>query len=192
MGLKVHSLAQLPNEPGSRAYYLYLLDYGWEEPLGRAIRDNFDRLADVASRHNAAVIAGLGGEFNDEVLSWHGINGAVTGTLLPAILITTRRPAHFTGSEATRSWNPQDDHLLLIPIRERCKTPTDVAELLDEIMQDVKRATPLLSFTVARRDKAGVKGALLDALVLQPSIAGVGVDLKALLRGLKGGRADGA
>jgi len=65
MGLKIHSLGELPAE-ASRGYYVYLLDYGWEEPLGRALRDNFDQMADVASRHDAAVILGLGNEFNDQ------------------------------------------------------------------------------------------------------------------------------
>ena len=40
MGLRIHSLAELPPE-AIRGYFVYLLDYGWEEPLGRALRDNF-------------------------------------------------------------------------------------------------------------------------------------------------------
>ena len=37
MGLYVHSLGEIPNG-AERAYYVYLLDYGWEEPLGSAVR----------------------------------------------------------------------------------------------------------------------------------------------------------
>ena len=37
MGLHIHSLGQLP-ATAERAYYVYLLDYGWHEPLGAAGR----------------------------------------------------------------------------------------------------------------------------------------------------------
>jgi hypothetical protein len=107
MGLKVHSLGELPPE-ASRGYFVYLLDYGWEEPLSRALRDNFDRMADAASRNDAAVLLGVGNEFNDEVLSWHGVNGKPAGELLPAILITNKHPDEFR--RMTGSWDPGRDH----------------------------------------------------------------------------------
>jgi len=74
VGLKIHSLGELPAE-ASREYYVYLLAYGWEEPLSRALRDNFDRMAEAASRNDAAMLLGAGNKLNDEVLSWHGVNG---------------------------------------------------------------------------------------------------------------------
>jgi hypothetical protein len=182
MGLKIHSLAQLPAQAGRRSYYLYLLDYGWKEPLGRTLHKNFDRMAGEASRHDAAVMMGLGTEFNDEVLSWHGINGREAGELLPAILITNKRPISFEGPG--NAWDKEKDHLVLLPLRERCKTPTDVAALIDSVFSDIKAKRPLADFAVARRDRAGVKGALLDAVVLRPSIGGVGVDLKAIINSM--------
>jgi hypothetical protein len=57
MGLYVHSLGEIPNG-AERAYYVYLLDYGWEEPLGSAVRANLPRMADLASRSDAIVIHG--------------------------------------------------------------------------------------------------------------------------------------
>jgi hypothetical protein len=33
MGLYIHSLSRLPSGL-ERDYYVYVLDYGWEEPLG--------------------------------------------------------------------------------------------------------------------------------------------------------------
>ena len=53
MGLYVHSLGEMPTE-AKRAYYVYLLDYGWEESLGEAVRANLPRMADMASRSNAS------------------------------------------------------------------------------------------------------------------------------------------
>jgi hypothetical protein len=178
MGLKIHSLSELPEE-ASRGYYVYLLDYGWEEPLGKALRDNFDRMAEVASRHDAAVLMGLGNEFNDEVLSWHRINGKDAEDLLPAILITNKHPSHF--SRMHGSWNHDKDHLVLIPLRGHCKNATDVAILIDGIFRDVKARKPLANFSIANEDRAGIKQAIVDAVVLRPTVGGVGVDLKALL-----------
>jgi hypothetical protein len=43
MGLHVHSLGEKPSG-AERAYYVYLLDYGWEEALGNAVRANLPRI----------------------------------------------------------------------------------------------------------------------------------------------------
>jgi hypothetical protein len=186
MGLKIHSLAELP-EAVNRGYYVYLLDYGWEEPLGKALRNNFDRMAGVASRHNAAVLLGLGDEFNDEVLSWHRINGEDADDLLPAVLITNKHPAHFARMHG--SWNRKKDHLVLIPLRGHCKNTTDVAALIDGIFRDIKAKKPLMNFSVASKHRGGIGRAIIDAVVLKPTVAGMGIDLKELvLRFTKRGR----
>lgn len=92
MGLYVHSLGEIPTRT-DRAYYVYLLDYGWEESLGNAVRANLPKMADVASRSNSVVIHGTRGvHFEDEVLSWHRVNGQDAKDILPAILVTTRHP----------------------------------------------------------------------------------------------------
>lgn len=182
MGLKIHSLQELPPE-ATRDYYVYLLDYGWEEPLGRALRDNFDQMADAASRHGAAVIIGLGNEFNDHVLSWHGINGRSADNLLPALLVTNKHPATFRDARASGAeWDRDDDRLVLIPLRDHCKTPTDVAGLIAQVFEAIKAKRPLREFEVATEERAGVRGAVLDAVVLRPTIAGVGFDLMAFFR----------
>jgi hypothetical protein len=192
MGLKIHSLGELPAE-ASRSYYVYLLDYGWEEPLGKVLRDNFDQMADAASRHDAAVLLGLGNEFNDQVLSWHGINGRSADDLLPAILVTNKHPATFSGGRAAPqddrrqpgSWDRDKDHLVLIPLRDHCKTPTDVARLIARLFEGIKAKQPLADFEIATEERAGVGGAILDAIVLRPSVGGVGIDLKALFHKLR-------
>lgn len=185
MGLKIHSISELPDE-AIRGYYIYLLDYGWEEPLGRVLRDNFEIMANLASRNDAAVLLGLSGsEFNDEVLSWHGVNGRSADDLLPAVLITNKHPSNFRRMHG--SWDSHRDHLVIIPIREHCKTPTDVAKLIEGIFKDIEAKLPLSNFSVVKEERAGVRGAILDAVILQPTVGGVGIDLKALLsRFLKG------
>ncbi len=44
MGLMVHSLDGIPEEH-HRDYFIYLLDYGWNEPLSDALRNNFGHMA---------------------------------------------------------------------------------------------------------------------------------------------------
>ena len=196
MGLKVHSLGRLSAEI-DREYFVYLLDYGWDEPLSRSLRSNFDKMASLASRNNAIVIAGFDGEeFTNEVFSWHQINGLSGEEVLPAILITTCHPHAFASRnefpaprrpEATRA-RLHDDRLVLIPLRDLCRTETDVTTLIDKIFRDIREKRALPDFEVARQVARGDRGALVDALVLKPSVAGVGVDLKAIARFLGAGR----
>ena len=75
MGLYIHSIGELPIE-AKRRYYLFLLDYSWNEPLGNALKLNFDKMAEMASKNDAIVLKGTQGcHFEDEVLSWSNING---------------------------------------------------------------------------------------------------------------------
>lgn len=184
MGLYVHSLGEIPAGT-ERAYYVYLLDYGWEEALGNAVRANLPRMADMASRSNAVVIHGPRGvHFEDEVLSWHRVNGKDAKDILPAILITTRHPSTFHESfETKRSREESKDALLLIPLRKVCKSSDDVVELIQKVFEDIKSAKRLSEFRAAKRMRRGVAGAVVDAVILQPKIGGVGFDLKKLFGG---------
>src|SRR5712692_10589436 len=107
MGLYVDSLGEIPTA-AARAYYVYLLDYGWEEALGNAVRANLPKMTDLASGSNAVVIHGPRGvHFEDEVLSWHRVNGQDAKDILPAILITTRHPSTFRESFAAGKSNKE-------------------------------------------------------------------------------------
>jgi hypothetical protein len=186
MGLYVHSLGEIPNG-AERAYYVYLLDYGWEEPLGSAVRANLPRMADLASRTDAVVIHGpRGGHFEDEVLSWHRVNGQDAADILPAILITTRHPSTFRESfRILRSDTETTDALLLLPLRKICSSPQDVADLIQRIFEDIKGKKRPPDFQEAKRMRHGLAGALVDAVILQPKIAGLGFDLKKFFSGVK-------
>ena len=74
MGLYVQSLNNIP-QSAHRDYYIYLLDYGWSEPLGNALMNNYEKMAQLAAENDAVVIRGTHRvHFEDEVLSWHHIN----------------------------------------------------------------------------------------------------------------------
>lgn len=73
MGLMVHSLEGMPEEH-HRDYFIYLLDYGWKEPLSEVMMNNFSKMATLASEQKNSVVimkADVGVHFSDEVLSWH-------------------------------------------------------------------------------------------------------------------------
>ena len=189
MGLYVHSIGELPGE-AYRSYYVYLLDYGWDETFGDAVRRNLPRMADMASRSDAVVIHGPRGmHFEDEVLSWHHINGSPAEDVLPAILVTTRHPRTFREVFGPGAAFPTPaDALLLIPLRKTCKTPDDVVALIDRLFRDVAAKKNLIEFTVAKETRRGVGPAIVDALMVQRKVAGIGIDLAKLARFFKGGK----
>jgi hypothetical protein len=180
MGLYVHSLGELPTN-AERAYYIYVLDYGWDEPLGRALKENLQRMMDLASRNEAVVIKGLdSNHFDNEVFSWHGINGENPDELLPAILITTLHPRYFQ-EQNSKSYSREelDDKLLLIPLRKVCSSSDEVIVLIAKIFRDIAEKKELSDFSIQRlvKKKRGFR-AFADALVLEPNISGIGIDLK--------------
>jgi hypothetical protein len=205
MGLYVHSLSRLPLGM-ERDYYLYLLDYGWHEPLGEALHANFRRMADLAAKNKAVVIAGTDSRafadeissvhFEDEQFSWARVNGQSGEDILPALMISTIHPQKFR--ETAPRYRPTfsskghaDDKLILIPLRATCKDTSDVMSLIERIFRDIADRKPLAGFAIAKEINAGREGGISDALILKPAIWGVGLDLKAAWQTLKRKRAQG-
>jgi hypothetical protein len=77
---------------------------------------------------------------------------------------------------------------LLVPLRKICKTPNDVVALIDRLFRDITAKKSLDEFRVAAEMRRGVGAALVEALVIQPKFAGIGVDLAKLARFFKGKR----
>jgi hypothetical protein len=205
MGLYVHSLSRLPLGM-ERDYYLYVLDYGWHEPLGDALHANFRRMADLAAKNKAIVIAGTDSRvFADEIssvhfendqFSWSRINGQSADDILPALMISTIHPRQFRDAvpryqPAITSKGLADDKIILIPLRTTCKDTSDVMSLIERIFRDIAEKKPLAGFAIAKEINAGTKGAISDALILRPTLWGVGVDLKAAWETVKRKRAQG-
>jgi hypothetical protein len=186
MGLIVHSIALLPKD-SKRDYYVYLLDYGWEGSLGEVLSRNFGKLSDYASRHNFVVLKGTpGSHFDDEVLSWHHINGEKGEDILPAILITNVNPHTYRRFADIENKKGDEDKelMLLIPLRKLCKTEDDVANLINKVIKDLVEKKKLTEFSIGKELKSGIGGALISGAILQPNFAGVGFDLKAFVQKL--------
>lgn len=183
MGLHVQSLKILPENLPENVhidYFIYLLDYGWDEPLSETLKKKFNKMAKIAEANKAVVFAGNDVHFEDEVFSWHSINGEEADELLPAILITNRLPARFKESyRPDKTLKIEEDlKLILIPLKTFCETTTDVVTLIDKLFREVKEQKDLNDFAIAREMKKGIGQAIADGLILKPSLYGVGFDFK--------------
>lgn len=182
MGLMIHSLNEIP-ESIERNYYIYLLDYGWKEPLSEVITQNYTKIADISSKHNAVFISGtIGSHVNNEILSWHKINGENGELILPALLITTENPHIFRNAACGSSAEQLDSKIILIPLKKHCKTSTDVITLIEQIFNDVQNSSELKNFEVKKEMKNGIWKRLLDGVILEPNISGIGFNLKKFFR----------
>ena len=190
MGLMIHSLEGIPEEH-HRDYYIYLLDYGWQEPLSDVMMKNFGKMATLASEQKNAVVimkADVGVHFSDEVLSWHSINGedADKNELLPAILVTNRHPTAFRlRNENERTEMEPDMKMILFPLKKHCKNTNDVISLIQHIFKKIKNGEDLDDFEVTQEKKKGIGGAFADSIILEPNVAGVGFSFNRFFRHFK-------
>lgn len=182
MGLHVHNLGNLPNTVDGRDYFIYVLDYGWKEPLTNTLIANFTNMARKASESRSMVIAGIEPvHFANEVFSCHSINGEDGEKMLPAIMISTLTPAYFYKNNNDRRIPDEiDDKLILIPLKSVCKTTDDVIELINSIFSDIKEKKELTGFEVARTLSKGKGRRFAEAVILEPNVSGVGINLKKL------------
>ena len=189
MGLKIHSLAEIP-ESVSRKFYLHILDYyNWDEPIINTLKDNFDRIAEFASENDAVVIQGIGdSHFYSDLLSFDSINGKKPEDMLPALMITTVHPSYFADRNDKRCDGEPvpEDEIVFIKLHDTCKQPADVLNLLSQIFDDIKSGRELKNFQIAEQQKRGQQDAIVDSLILEPNFGGVGVDLKKLWSSLRG------
>lgn len=182
----IHSLEGMPEEH-HRDYFIYLLDYGWQEPLSEVMMRNFGKMATLASEQKNAVVimkADVGVHFSDEVLSWHSINGddVDKNELLPAILVTNRHPAEFRRRDDLNNNKVETNlKMILFPLKKYCKDSSDVISLIQKIFSKIKNGADLDDFKIIREKKKGIGGALADSIILEPNFAGVGFSFNKLI-----------
>jgi hypothetical protein len=187
MGLMIHSLEVLSSDV-RRAYYIYILDYGWSEPLVDILSRNFQNLARWSSNNESAIITGVGeiGHFDTEVLSWHKINGQEASEILPAILITRTNPHIFRLYLVDQSKKIEHDlRYILIPIKKFCKTESEVMRLITKITTDVEMKRDLSEFKILKELKPGIGKAIVKSILLEPNIQGIGFSFNKLSEYLK-------
>ncbi len=185
----VHSLENIPLS-AKRDYFIYLLDYGWKEPIAQALRDNYDEMAKKASRTKAVVIKGTElAHFEDEVFSWHHINNEPADDLLPALLITNAHPSYFRGIGRQFAGKKnllrvageyEDMQMVLVPFKRICKNTEDVISVIKAIFADIADGKDIAKFKIVKEMKKGVGHALVNTLIAEPTAFGFGIDLKKL------------
>ncbi|GAB2190052.1 hypothetical protein MAH1_16600 [Sessilibacter sp. MAH1] len=182
MGLHVNSISDLPLSE-ERDYYLYVLDYyNWEEPISNTLVDNLPKIESLCAKHNSVMVRGLpDSHFYSEVLNWVKINGQGPNTILPALMITTIHPKYFIDADEIKPESKISDSLIFLKIREVCKQPSDVINLIEKIFTDISEKKEIQNFTIAKELRASEHGALVDALILEPNFAGIGVNIKKLV-----------
>lgn len=185
MGLKISTIAAIP-ENVERSYYLYILDYyNWDEPISNTLRNSFDRIAKFAAENDSVVIQGIPeSHFYSELMSWESINGIDPKELLPALMITTIHPKYFLegNDKETRGGKIPDDKLVFIEIGKVCKTPQDVVKIIEKVFQDIKDHKGIKDFTLKKELKSGVGKILNDTIILEPNIGGFGVNINNLFK----------
>jgi len=188
MGLHVYSLNNIPKSE-NRDYLIYLLEYGWHEPLGEALNSNFDQMAAKAAKSRSVVIRGTElAHFENEVFSWHQINNERDEEILPAILITNAHPSYFRdnnfGIKMKNGLYREDDSknlkLILIPLKKFCSSTIEVVALIEKLFIDIEAEKDLADFKITKEVKKGIGSALADAIIFEPNISGVGFSFKKL------------
>ncbi len=187
MGLQ-HSLSNIPKSE-NRDYLIYLLEYGWHEPLAQALNENFNNMASRAAVNRAVVIKGTElAHFENEVFSYHQINNEKGEDILPAILISNAHPSYF--KENNRGYHRErglyreskdgDIKLVLIPLKKFCTTTTEVISLIEKLFLDIEAGLDLSKFKIAKETNKGIGSAIIDSIILEPNISGVGFSFKKL------------
>jgi hypothetical protein len=189
MGLKISTIAALP-ENTERSYYLYILDYyNWDEPISNTLRNSFDKLAAFAAQNDAVVIQGFPeSHFYSELMSWESVNGVDPKELLPALMITTIHPKYFLdGNDKQRTGGKvPEDKLIFIEIREVCKSPQDVVRIIEKVLKDIKDKKEIKDFRVKKELKGGIGKILNDAIILESDSNGKSVSKNSILKFLNG------
>jgi len=182
MGLHVNSISDLPLSE-EKSYYLYVLDYyNWDEPVSNTLKANIEKIASLCASNNAVMVKGLpDSHFYSEILSWVTINGQDSDLILPALMITTVHPRYFIEFDDSQVSRDFSDSLIFLKIRDICKTPSDVIGLIEKVFSDIKLHKEIKDFTIIKEMRSSDGGAFVDALILEPNFAGIGINIKKLL-----------
>jgi len=187
MGLKISTIAAIP-ETVEKDYYLYILDYyNWDEPISNTLRESFDKIAKFAAENDAVVIQGFPeSHFYSELFSWQAVNGIDTKELLPAIMMTTIHPKYFLDKHNGIMLDKEpNDKIVFLEIGKVCQTPQDVIKLIEKIFKDIKEKKEIKDFQVRKELKGGLGKVLNDTIILEPNIGGIGLNINNLIRFFK-------
>lgn len=77
--------------------------------------------------------------------------------------------------------NPEDK-IVFLEIGKICKSPQDVVRLLEKIFRDIQDKKEIRDFRVKKELRSGIGKILNDAIILEPNIAGIGVNVNSIFK----------
>ncbi len=178
MGIRINSLVEIPKD-AERGFFVYLLHGNTPTRINQALEKSFDILAKEASQSNFVVVMGYTGEFGGEVMNHYSVDGLDSYETLPAILISTVNPHQFKDINSINKGKPfrENEKVVLISLKQKAQTEDDVFNMVTDILRDLKSGTELRNFAVTQDKKTN----FLDALILEPNLSGVGINLNSTL-----------
>ncbi len=195
MGLLISHLKTLEAFQ-DRELYVFLLDYNWPDgKYEKIFKAHFQTMAQRASDANSVLVrSNRGIHFANEVLSYYRVFDLNADKVLPAILITKAHPSYFvetSGPEEHAIIDPKNDELcrddvVLIPLKDACSSAEEFSAIIESIFVDLDSGTELQNYSMAEYDtyhqppKHPIPERIGRALILEPNIGGVGIDLKKL------------
>lgn len=180
---------------GQRNFYIYLLDYGWQDSeWEQRFKKHFMKMGDLASETNSVVVASPRGvHFANEVLSWHKFGDIDAKKLLPGILITQTHPNYFQTEQANEDWPPPHEpdpagmeNLLMVPLSQFPDDEAYFIRTIEELFEDIKAGTALEGLRIADNDfrQASQKklSRFVDSIEIKPGMFGLRFDLRKFAR----------
>jgi len=186
MGLHVTSIAQIADKTSNIEgvdYFVYVLNYYQiEDEIITALMSEIPNMqAQFAELGNAVVITGVRNmDFADDVLSWHNVVGLKAEDVCPAILICTLPPHHFLSSEEPMAVKDNQPWILL-EIGKLCSSANELKILLQGIVADISKGSPLSNFEASDSVQYGDRPIIRGKL----KYLGVELDHKALFKKAK-------
>lgn len=72
--------------------------------------------------------------------------------------------------------------MVFIEIGKVCNTSLDVLKLIEKVFQDIKDKKEIKDFKVKKELKGGIGKILNDTIILEPNIAGIGVNINNIFK----------
>lgn len=178
MGYKVGSLASLPVLNGKTLYVFVLGTFQWEGGGIEKIAKNFDRLAKEFGPNGAIVMGHEGIDLSYELVKAMYDNGpdGIQELIIDgnrnggALLVLDKYPSEIS----------KDDPVLFSPLDRLENRAGGIDKFLNELCQYAAKPNDdfLKLFATHRK---GVLGRLLSVIDVKPNIAGIGINVNALL-----------
>jgi hypothetical protein len=72
--------------------------------------------------------------------------------------------------------------MIIIPLKRCCKTTSEVVDLIQKVFDKIMQEKDLSEFKIEKEKKKGIKGALANSIILEPSIGGMGFSFNKLYK----------